>query len=331
MDYKTRDAAIYRLWLQGTPYKDITKRYGIPLGTAYRIVHYQKQAKAKQIAPPAPVKRPENAETDAKLWQDRLTALKRAKRFLRVMHLSDIHFPYHDKSALALTYEIVAHVQPDVIVVGSDAFDLPTISRFEPDKDLNVDDWLDQITPYWRQHINALRHVAPNAALPFIVGNHDARALAEIKKLSVPRVAMRHFIDTVRADGEVYWLGDTSEVDIGNLTVAHGWKTTRHTAAATLQAYQNQRNIAVGHTHRPDFYTVRGSAYSVTCVVGGCLCQLTPHYQQGRAHTDWQHGTMLAIVDTQGHNTALQNIVYHHGENERWAAVGGQIVRITHG
>ena len=57
MDYKTRDAAIYRLWLQGTPYKDITKRYGIPLGTAYRIVHYQKQAKAKQIAPPAPVKR----------------------------------------------------------------------------------------------------------------------------------------------------------------------------------------------------------------------------------------------------------------------------------
>ena len=331
MDYKTRNEAIWADRQKGMSHSQIAAKYNIPEGTSWRVVHMMKRAKAITIRPPAHIERRENVGTDTIDWSQALTALRRRKRFLNVMHLSDIHFPYHDKTALALTYDVIKHVQPDVIVVGSDAFDLPTISRFGPDADLNVDDWLEQIEPYWLEHIHALRTSAPNAALPFIVGNHDARALAEIKKLSVPRVTMRQFVDTVRASGDVYWLGDTSEVDIGNLTVAHGWKTTRHTAAATLAAYQNQRNVAVGHTHRPDYYTVRGSAYSVTCVVGGCLCQLTPHYQQGRKHTDWQHGTMLATVDTQGHNTALQNLVYYHDNDAMWTAVGTHIIRSEHG
>jgi predicted phosphodiesterase len=324
-----RDAEIFSLRQQGKSYAWIADEYDLPLGTVYRIMHYQRKHRKPQIKPSQPILRRENADTDAPTWTRRFDALSRRKRFVTTMHLSDIHFPFHDEAALALTYKIVQHVQPDVIVVGSDAFDLPTISRFEPDRDLNVDDWLDQIQPYWRDFIHALRTAAPDALLPFIFGNHDVRALAEIKKLSVPKIAMRHFVDTIRNEREVLYLGDTQEVDVGNLTVAHGWKTTRYTAAATLQAYQNQRNVAVGHTHRPDYYTVRGASYSVACVVGGCLCQLTPHYQQGRKHTDWQHGTMLGIVDTAGSSTALQSIVYHDSDGGKWASVGTHVIEAT--
>ena len=323
-----RDAAIYKLRQQGQSYSALADKFDLPLGTIYRIMHYQRKHRQPQIQPSQPISRPENEDTDASTWRRRFESLSSRKRFVTVMHLSDVHFPFHDEAALALTYKLVERVQPDVIVVGSDAFDLPTISRFEPDRDLNVDDWLDQIQPYWAAFVAALRNSAPDALMPFIVGNHDARALAEIKKLSVPRVAMRHFVETVRAGGDVLWMGDTSEIDIGNLTVAHGWKTTRYTAAATLQAYQHQRNLAVGHTHRPDYYTVRGASYSVSCVVGGCLCQLTPHYQQGRKHTDWQHGTMLGIVDTAGSSTALQSIVYH-GDDDKWCAIGTDVIRTS--
>lgn len=327
MTTEERDAKIYSARQRGISYAQIAKDYDIPLGTAYRVVHYQRKKAKPEIQPTHQIKRHENERTDIARWHDGMAAIRRRTSYATVMHLSDIHFPFHDEQALALTYAVVKHAQPDIIVVGSDAFDLPTISRFDADHDLNVDDWLDQIAPYWSTFIDNLRKAAPNALLPFIVGNHDARALAEIKKLSVPRVVMNHFIDTVQCDGEVMWLGDTGEIDIGNLTVAHGFKTTRHTAAATLQAYQHQRNIAVGHTHRPDYYTVRGAAYSVACVVGGCLCQLTPHYQQGRKHTDWQHGTMLGVVSLDGKASELSSLRYHDDGGAMWTSIGTQVIR----
>ena len=324
-----RNAKIYKMRQQGVSYKVISKALGIPQGTARRVVYHEKRKRQPDIQPTAIVQRPENETTDFQLWERSLATLAKRKRWLTVMHLSDIHFPYHDETALRLTYKLIAAMQPDVIVVGSDAFDLPTISRFEPDRDLDVDDWLHQLTPYWRSFIASLRNAAPDALLPFILGNHDARALAEIKRLSVRRVVMQHFIDMVRADDAVLWLGDTQEVEIGNLTVTHGWKTTRHTAAATLQAYQHQRNVIAGHTHRPDFYTVRGAAYSVACAVGGCLCQLTPHYQIGRKHTDWQHGTVIATVDMQSHAASLNNIVYQPADGKLWTSIGTQVIEVT--
>ena len=309
----------------GQSYSDLQAKYNLPQSSLRRIVSETRRI-AVSVSPTEIISRLENQDTDFDKWESAYKRLTATKTFIRVMHLSDIHFPFHDKPALTLTYEIVRLVQPDVIVVGSDAFDLPTISRFEPDRDLNVDDWLQHIQGYWKEFIHELRQRAPAALMPFIVGNHDSRALSEIKKLSVPKTVMSHFIDMVRSDGDVFWLGDTSEIEIGNLTVSYGWKSTRHAAAATLQAFQYQRNIIVGHTHRPDFYTVRGSAYSVACMVGGCLCQLTPHYQQGRKHTDWQHGTVLATVDTRGNNSHLQNLIYHNEGNRIWTVVNGQVI-----
>lgn len=309
--------------LAGAEYKQLSSKYNLPESSLRRIVSELRRA-AVPIKSES-VDRPENAQTDFGQWAKRFEQIKKRKRFVTVMHLSDIHFPYHDTQALSLTYKVVAQIQPDVIVVGSDSFDLPTISRFGPDKDMAVNDWLQQLKPYWQAFINNLQLAAPNALLPFIVGNHDNRALEEIKKLSVPKVVMDYFIDTVRCDNNVMWLGGTSEVEIGNLTVAHGWLTNKYTAASTLLAYKYQRNLIVGHTHRPDFNTVRGANYSVACAVGGCLCQLTPHYQSNRQHTDWQHGTVVAIVDTQTVNSQLHNLIYH---DTKWTSIGTQVITL---
>ena len=62
-------------------------------------------------------------ETDQGPWLEWLHDAAAGRRFITVMHACDIHFPFEHKPALEVFFQLVQHVQPDLIVVGSE---LPT-------------------------------------------------------------------------------------------------------------------------------------------------------------------------------------------------------------
>lgn len=267
------------------------------------------------------VKRPENQDTDKQAFQHKLDGVLRDNRYVRVMHMNDLHLPYHDERALELFFELATRFQPDIVVVGSDAFDYPTISRYDKDKDINIDDWLLQTERYWIPVINSLRSIVPNALLPFIFGNHDRRALEAIGKSDTPKTIMREFRRIITHNG-VFWLGKTEVVKLGALTVAHGTRFNMYASAYTSKDF-NFQPVNVGHTHRPQ--------QMLSCVVNGMLCQAVPAYNDNGYPSDWQHGTTLITMDTETNSVVQVPHLFQATGKQLWTSYADEIITSNSG
>lgn len=179
--------------------------------------------------------------TDQAAW---LAWLGTQDRYLTVMHLCDIHFPFHDNGALGLAYQLVAQAQPNMVVVGSDAFDFSLLSSFgvDPDTDVGYEDELDGMERYWNAHIREIKQRAPDARLVYILGNHERRIITYLIKQApaLRKTVMRRFIDLIRCNGSVWWLGEVDRVRVGPLLVQHGNRHGTNVAKALLddQGYQ---------------------------------------------------------------------------------------------
>ncbi|MBE2196299.1 MAG: metallophosphoesterase, partial [Anaerolinea sp.] len=206
-------------------------------------------------------------DTDQGEWVRCLHRLASEKRVVTVMHLADVHFPFQHGPALKVTYQLISEAQPDVIVVGSDAFDFAMLSRFAHDADLNEEspDVLKEILPAWREFILRVRKAAPNAVLVWIWGNHDQHLVKYLND-EVPKfrlTLMQHFIDLVRCGGEVLYVGYTDYVRIGPLVVQHGYRTGLNAAKNHLVDAGGQISTMAGHVHRTSDYEVRGEDFIV--------------------------------------------------------------------
>ena len=123
-------------------------------------------------------------ETDQGPWLEWLHDAAAGRRFITVMHACDIHFPFEHKPALEVFFQLVQHVQPDLIVVGSDAADFALISTFDKDADLDeaTDDVLDEFERHWNPFIHRLKEASPRSQLVYIWGNHERRIRAFLNR-----------------------------------------------------------------------------------------------------------------------------------------------------
>jgi hypothetical protein len=317
----------------GKPPKDIVMETGKTKGQVAGVIYRhenpavpskvdiprKKSPKASVFPPPQVVKRPENKKIDTAQWISERDKLLSAYEFVRVMHLNDLHLPYYDPLALNTWFAIAEKFKPQIVVLGSDMFDLPHISKFEIDRDIPLDDWQDRSRACYWPLVNNLDNLLPDALFVWIYGNHDRRGLLDIKASKTQKIGMKYFLKTIRAKGRVFHLGRTESLDIGRLIVAHGNKANKY-AAASIGAYPDWRDKKVnfGHIHR---HQVIDNAWS-----NGCLCQLIPFYN------DWQY----PITQTQGTSTILanQNNVlweYHHFERDTQGIVtsyNGEVLKV---
>lgn len=267
---------------------------------------------------------------DADAWRETQSRIERDNRYVIVAHDCDTHFPYHDGDALRARYELLQLAQPHIIVTGSDAGDFPTISRFEADKRVPTGRVLTRFRDPFCQHVQQMRCAVPDASLVWIDGNHDERAWVDLEKSDNADVLMAYHVESIRKEG-VAWRGTghaSLEVNIADtLIVTHGWKATIHAANSILREYRHQCYVAAGHTHRPDYYGVT-SRFEAEAVIGGCACQLTPHYERRKTRTGWRHGMTIAIVDTHTKQVFFENVVFKHSQNELQFRYGGEQVII---
>ncbi len=271
-------------------------------------------SKIIQIPQAQVVVRHENLVSEQGEFNQQVDKILHDNRFVRVMHMNDMHLPYHDERAVELFLKLAYAFQPHVNVMGSDAFDNPTISRYPSDKDISVDDWLIQSETYWKPIVDATNNVIPNALKPFIQGNHDRRSLQEIGESSYPRVGFQKLHEIVTYGG-VKWLGKTECVKIGALNVIHGKRFNKHTAASTSDDFKNEA-VNAGHTHRPQMVN--------SCVINGMLCQKEQFYDDNGYPSPHQHGTTLITIDMLTGKVVQVPYLFAESNNQLWTVYNSQ-------
>lgn len=262
-------------------------------------------------------------ETDQGPWLEWLNDTAAGKRYITVMHLCDIHFPFQFDPALEVTYQLLRHINPDLIVVGSDAVDFALIGSVDQDPDIDeaTSDVLDEFQEHWTPFVHKVCEAAPNAVLVWIWGNHERRIKRFLNK-QAPKFRkriLRDFIEIIRCGAGVLYIGDTDYVRAGPLVVHHGTRTGFYAAKNSLLDAGGQISMMGGHVHYPSEFDIQGEDFTVRSIVSGCLCTY-PHYMTGvRMTKPPQLGTGVGDVDLRSRDVELKNISYQTDRESVWA------------
>jgi hypothetical protein len=318
---------------QGFKPKEIAEKMGVSknavIGELWR--YRQGQVPEPMAVTPKPVLkfpvpqvviRPENNNTDRLEWERRRDALLKAHDEVGIMHMNDFHDPFHDPDKRDLFFGIAGSFQPQIVVVGSDMFDLPSISRFEQDKDISVDDWQERSREYYWPLIHQLDNLLPNAIFVWIYGNHERRALLDIKASNMPKIGMAYFLETIRCGGRVLYVGRTEHVEIGGLIVAHGDKTGKH-AHVPMGMLWPSKTVNFGHIHR---HVAGGNAFS-----NGMLCQDKPFYDDWEYPNAHHGGTSTMTVESRGGGVAWSHHNFVRSASGLWTKYDGAILKANSG
>lgn len=279
-----------------------------------------------------------DALNDRVRWRSQITDLWHSQDTVTVMHPSDRHEPFKDEIADEGVYALMSLVNPDVVVRGSDEEDNPTISYFieEGSEEPDPGDFLDSMYQTRRYHTRRTQKIVPSAIQVSIEANHGyARLIKYVNKhaKAAKDTILRRYVENVRCDGAVSWIGWKESVRIMNsLVVMHGKKFGVNSARQTLDMRSNSMSIIAGHAHRPNYATTvaidktSGMNYPIFCWVGGTLSIIPAHYNDDEddAFSLWQHSTVVATIDTKSGIAIGENVTFHRDKNRAWFIYGGK-------
>ncbi len=230
------------------------------------------------------------------------------RRFKVLLRASDLHDIECDEFFLSVLIDVAKRVQPDVICLNGDVFDLPEFGKYQVDP--RVWDVVGRIKHVHERILSPLREACPAAQIDLVEGNHEFRLL-------------RHLADATPAMRAI--LADLHGMTVGQLLGLDKYEVNYH-AKGDLAAYR-ERDIraevaqsykvywnAVLAYHFPDgkkyrlpgfsghhhawgvehLYSAERGAYQ--WVHGGCGHVRDASYTDG---TRWQLEFGLCHVDTQ--------------------------------
>jgi hypothetical protein len=215
--------------------------------------------------------------------------------------------PLHDRRALDVATQLIARLQPEVIVLLGDMLDLgPWSTKYPRPVALR-----DTTTPALRElhwQLAQWRASSPGSRIVFIEGNHEARiarALSEkLDEASVTRAvgsdaplgSVPHLlalgelgVEYVGPYGAGWWLWHA-------VHIVHG---TKLRLSATLS--ESTSHVVMGHIHRVarmsrTIDTASGRR-SITGICAGCMCRTDGSVPGFPGAPDWQQGIGLAWRD----------------------------------
>lgn len=216
----------------------------------------------------------------------------------RVWIVNDIHFPFHDGSALALIERFMDDFQPDTEVYNGDICDFYEASRFDtnPSRLKTLQDEID-LTVAW---LKRRKKRNPKARRVYLEGNHedrlrrflwsDARKLSSLRELNFRSLFK---LDDIECQNACY----RSKLNILGFMVEHGYRASMSAAfpanVARLMAVATGSSGLCGHDHRTQSYSWSDSRGGHTYINNGCVCKLTQEYAPA---PNWQHGFTYGVV-----------------------------------
>ena len=211
------------------------------------------------------------------------------------LHLTDVHFPYHDEKAVDLAFRFAKRIQPDTIIT-SEFHDFYSVSRFlkDPTRIDTLQDEIDGVNDLYA----TLRKYCPNSRIILLNSNHLVRLSKYIKSNAPGLHSLRDLklknLLKFKENGIIFKENHTHR----NFLFKHGDLVRKYTSAMEF-ARENMSGQS-GHTHKiANFYTTKRSG-SYSWSECGCLCDPKQEYMEG-AVADWQQGFGLVtfwVIDS---------------------------------
>lgn len=249
-------------------------------------------------------------------------------RFKTMVVCSDLHDKEIDLFFLRVLIDTVKRIQPDVIVLAGDVFDLPEFGRYGVDP--REWDVVGRIQFVHENILKPLREACPNATIEIIEGNHEARLL---KHLADETPALRAVLSDLHGFTvgkllglEQFEVNYVAKADLAAFTkrdfekeVAQNYKV--YWNSVMCHHFPHARNMGLpginGHHHRhqvwPMFSPIYG-AYEWHQLGAGH--KRSASYCEGER---WHNGFAIVNCDTQTHST-----VFDYASVTDFACVGGK-------
>jgi hypothetical protein len=151
-------------------FEEFKKQAGIKLSR-------QQHAHERAIAKHASVDHYRQLNCDRKDYGNRYE-VRRDGRFKTILFASDLHDIEIDPFYLRVLIDTAARLQPDVVCLVGDVFDLPEFGKYTVDpREWNV---VERIRFVHDKILGPLREAVPNAQMDLLEGNHEARLLKHL-------------------------------------------------------------------------------------------------------------------------------------------------------
>jgi hypothetical protein len=228
------------------------------------------------------------------------------KRFKTMIAFSDLHDIECDPFYLRVLYDTLKDVQPDVVCMNGDIFDLPEFGKYSTDPR----EW--DVVGRMQAGLDIIRNVreaAPEAQLDFIEGNHEARVVKHLIECSP---AIKHLLSGMH-DFDICKLFKLDEFEVNYVSNAelHTFTDaqTRKATANNYKAYwgclmanhfPTGRNYGMpgfhGHHHQHLVWTMHNALYGSYewHQMGSGHIRTAPYCDGSR----WNNGFLVITVDT---------------------------------
>ncbi len=144
------------------------------------------------------VKKLATQSDDRLSWGELYTKKKSNSQFKTMVVASDFHDIECDAFALRMFYTKISAMQPDIIVINGDLFDLPEFGKYSNDpREYQMSKRIDWV----HQFLAKVRELCPKSQIDFIEGNHEARLvkyLSEMTPMMADILDYVHGMDNIR-------------------------------------------------------------------------------------------------------------------------------------
>jgi predicted phosphodiesterase len=226
--------------------------------------------------------------------------------------LSDIHFPYHDLTALTCAIKHLKEQDIDCLYLNGDVTDQYSISRHE--RDPLMRDFKREVDMN-RDFLQRLRDIFRTIPIYYKLGNHENR-FARALQVQAEEFAQLHdlqFDIFFRLDKlGITMIEDWQGMEMGDLLVLHGHELYGGGGVNPSQNLFNKTicNTLIGHVHRTSNTQKKtGFKEFINTYSTGCLTHLSPKYMPFSAHN---HG--FAIVEIENGKSKVNNIQIRDGK-----------------
>jgi UDP-2,3-diacylglucosamine pyrophosphatase LpxH len=226
--------------------------------------------------------------------------------------LSDIHFPYHDLTALTCAIKHLKEQEIDCLYLNGDVQDFFSISRHETSKDARN---LSLEVDMNRDFLQRLRDIFRTIPIYYKLGNHENR-FARMLNNEAEEFAQLHdlqFNIFFRLDKlGITMVEDWQGMEMGDLLVLHGHELYGGGGVNPSQNLFNKTicNTLIGHVHRTSTTQKKtGFKEFINTYSTGCLTLLSPKYMPFSMHN---HG--FAIVEINNGKSFVKNIQIRDGK-----------------
>jgi len=220
----------------------------------------------------------------------------RISRGRKILAISDIHVPYHDKRALAEALKAGRKQGCNTVIILGDLCDFHKVSKYRHDATaLEIE-----------EELKIAREVLQEICVGysqkyFVPGNHEDRlhsyildnapSLKGLEELSLDKLLQ------LEQYGIQYVPGGF--IHCGDMTFLHGHEVRISGMDPARKLFTKMKKSAIcGHLHRPDsYYTRDGAGSLLQCHVLGHLGERSPAFMP---RNDWQHGCAVISVPKQG-------------------------------